>query len=230
MPVIFRNHPQTKECGLPGVSERRLRVELPECYGNQNSGLKNGGDRFEYRKDRLPDCYGNQNRKWFIANSIEFGDDHRGGFGIPDPLLFGRVKRRKGIIKVVFPDEAKAIRARQRRWQEPQPPPIQLMVKHAYQLKMRLDSEPTLNRARLAREVGINPSYLTRLLNLLNLAPEIQEYIMALPPSRTKGPITESRLKSIARLSDYEVQLERFEEMKGRPVRQWDRSSVAAAK
>ncbi|MCG3205526.1 MAG: hypothetical protein KCHDKBKB_02248 [Elusimicrobia bacterium] len=104
------------------------------------------------------------------------------------------------------------------------------MLKQASQLKARLDGDPSLSRADLARQVGVDPSYLTRLLNLVKLAPGIQEYILTLPPSKTKGPITESRLKEIARVPDHQVQLERFDEIKQKPARGQDYGRIAFSK
>jgi len=48
-------------------------------------------------------------------------------------------------------------------------------------------------------------------VGLLNLAPTIQEALLFLPKT-VRGPdrITENRLRAIARLVDWEMQLERF--------------------
>lgn len=154
-----------------------------------------------------------------IINKDEFDDRWQSAFGVVDSVDFGLVNRKKGITEVVFPNEAKAIKSRQRRWQEPKPPPIQDLLKRAYQFRELLARTPTLTRDALARQVNINPSYLTRVLNLLNLAPEIQRYILSLPPSRTKGLITESRLKHIARMRDHRTQQNEFERLKDIPVR-----------
>ncbi len=93
------------------------------------------------------------------------------------------------------------------------------MLKQAYELGLRLDQTPGLTRTALANELGMNPTYLTRLLNLLNLAPEIQLHILSLSPSQTKGPITESRIKHLARITDPHLQLKEFEALKCLPAR-----------
>ncbi|MCB4756518.1 MAG: hypothetical protein LHV69_05735 [Elusimicrobia bacterium] len=111
------------------------------------------------------------------------------------------------------PEEAVAIRANQRRWQVPKPPRIQTMLELAGQWQSRLDQTPGLKRAALAQELKLNPTYLTRHLNLLKLAPEIQRFIRGLPLSLTKGPIAEWQLMPIARNSDHEKQKQLFEGM-----------------
>ena len=66
----------------------------------------------------LPECYGNQNRKWLIPNNNGFKRSEKADPGISAHLTFGMVRRKKGIIQIVFPDEAQAIRAKQRRYQK----------------------------------------------------------------------------------------------------------------
>ncbi|MCB4756526.1 MAG: hypothetical protein LHV69_05775 [Elusimicrobia bacterium] len=135
------------------------------------------------------------------------------GLFVWDDSVFGVASGAKGVRLILTPGEAQAVRSRQRRWQEPKPPPIQVMLKQAYHLRARLDATPGLSRARLAKEIGMNPSYLTRILNLLKLAPEIQQYIQELPPSLRKGLITESKLKHVARIPSYAEQLRLFENL-----------------
>lgn len=84
------------------------------------------------------------------------------------------------------------------------------MLSQAHYFKFLMKKKPRLTRAALAREFEVTPSYLSRILNLLNLAPEIQKFIQELPPSLRKGPITESRLKGIARMGDPQAQFELF--------------------
>jgi hypothetical protein len=160
-----------------------------------------------------------------IINKGEFDERWHNSVGVPDSVEFGIVNRRKGIINVVFPDEAKKIKSQQRRWQKPKPPPIQELLKKAQDLSDSLARTPGLTRDALAKKVGIDPSYLTRILNLLNLAPEIQRYLLMLPPTQTKGLLVESRLKHLARIRDHQTQLIEFEKLKNRPIRQ---SAVSA--
>src|SRR5688572_12108471 len=54
-----------------------------------------------------------------------------------------------------------------------QPPPIQKLLIQAYQLKERLASTGLI-RSALAEEMSLDPSRITQILNLLNLAPAIR--------------------------------------------------------
>jgi hypothetical protein len=55
------------------------------------------------------------------------------------------------------------------------------------------------------------PALTVALPCLLNLAPEIRERIMALPPAAGWGPITERRIRLLARIQDRAAQIEGFE-------------------
>lgn len=65
----------------------------------------------------------------------------------------------------------------------------------------------------------MDPSSLTRLLHLLNLAPEIQEHIETLPPATGRGLLTERRLHPIARIEDHGEQITRFKMLLRQPLR-----------
>ena len=95
----------------------------------------------------------------------------------------------------------------------PHPPRIQRIFQQAYDLKARLDSTPGLTQSSLARELGINRVRVTQILNLLKLAPEIQQYILALPPSRSKNPITEHTLRCLVGNIDHEAQTLKFSQL-----------------
>ncbi|MCG3205534.1 MAG: hypothetical protein KCHDKBKB_02256 [Elusimicrobia bacterium] len=112
---------------------------------------------------------------------------------------------------------AAAIRSHQRRYKQtptPQPPSIQILLKSAYRFKRRLEENPKLTRARLAREEGINASYLSRILNLLKLVPEIQSHILKMAPSVIQSPISERKLQHLARNLNRLQQLEEFNRIK----------------
>ena len=128
-----------------------------------------------------------------------------------DDSIFGGANGAKGKKLILFPEEAKAVKSCQRRYRQPRPPRIQAILKQAYELKDRLDKTLGLTRDTLAREAGFSPSYLTRVLNLLNLAPAIQKHILALPPSVRMGPLTERSLRPLARCGDWDFQNREFE-------------------
>lgn len=124
---------------------------------------------------------------------------------------FGAVLAAKGRQEIL---DLNAFRERQsvlaKKVRHPHPPHIQEALKQAHELRARLATKPGLTRDALAREVGINPSLLTRLLRLPDLAPEIQSHIQALPPSIHRCPVTERRLRPIALINDHGEQLAAF--------------------
>lgn len=117
-------------------------------------------------------------------------------------------KGRQEILDLNAFRERQAVLAKKVR--HPRPPRIQETLKRVHEFRARLAAEPGLTREALAREVGINPTQLTRLLRLFDLAPEIQRHILALPPSIHRSVVTERRLRPIARIKDREEQLATF--------------------
>lgn len=177
------------------------------------------GSLFDDRQSRLPDSNVRRTDSTYFNRLFWAEDDLNRVILLWEDFSFGQVNGAKGVRLILTPTEVETVRSRQRRWQEAKPPPIQIMLKQAYELGLRLDQTPGLTRTALANELAMNPSYLTRLLNLLNLAPEIQRYILSLPPNQTKGPITESRIKHLARIADPHLQLKEFEALKSLPAR-----------
>ena len=100
---------------------------------------------------------------------------------------------------------------RAQRSKSPRPPRIQQDLLEARQLKERLEKTPGLTKTALARELGISRFELIRRQNLLRLAPEIQEQILAMPPSLAyRGPISKRTLRNIAVIADAECQKREF--------------------
>lgn len=71
-----------------------------------------------------------------------------------------------------------------------------------------------MRRVALAAEEGLDPSFLTRILNLLKLAPEIQSYILKMPTSDIQSPISERRIQRLARNPDRAFQIREFDKLK----------------
>lgn len=130
-----------------------------------------------------------------------------------DNADFGAVNGANGKRQILLPEEARAIRGKQRRYRQPRLPKIQGLLKLAYELKNRLDKTPGLTRDTLARKQGFSPSYLTRVLSLLNLAPAIQKHILALLPSVRMGPLTERSLRPLTKIQDQDFQVKKFERL-----------------
>lgn len=55
---------------------------------------------------------------------------------------------------------------------------------------------------------------MTQILNLLNLAPQIREYLNSLKDPSLIRYFTERRLRAIAVIKDHEAQVKQFEELK----------------
>jgi len=73
------------------------------------------------------------------------------------------------------------------------------------------------NQSELARLVHVTQPRMTQILNLLHLAPDIQEEILFLP-STTKGrdPLTERDMRPLSAESDWTRQRRRWATLKGR--------------
>ncbi len=186
--------------------------DLPDSNGRRKHAELNG-EFFDDRSTSDPEFDGLRNRNPLfrrlfdtetVINDLFFWDDSE----------FRRVNGKKGARLILPVAEGEAMMKRQRRYKQPKPPPIQIMLSQAHYMKFLMEKKPNLTRAGLAREFEVTPSYLTRILNLLNLAPEIQKYIQDLPPSLRKGQITESKVKHIARMADHAEQMRFFEDVK----------------
>ena len=63
----------------------------------------------------------------------------------------------------------------------------------------------------LAKLGRISKPRITQIMNLLNLAPDIQEYLLFLPPTTScRDQISERRLRGIAKLVDWSEQRKLF--------------------
>ncbi len=161
------------------------------------------GEMFDTNRNRVTES----NHADEIAHIIALSDE--------SPINIVSVA--KGRVRILPPIDADEIRATQRRYRPAppaMPPTIQILLKQARELQARLDTDPFLKRGELAKKIGMNPSYLTRVLHLLNLAPVIQDYILHLPPSIHSGPITENRIRSLARNPDHIYQTREFKRLR----------------
>jgi hypothetical protein len=107
--------------------------------------------------------------------------------------------------------------SRQRRYQPPKPPAIQNLLKQAYQLNEML-AKAGINRFTLSKNLGLDPSRITQILNLLRLDAKIQDYIRSLPPTKRHDPIGDRQWMRLARIRDLKTQLKEFKALIGRPT------------
>ena len=68
----------------------------------------------------------------------------------------------------------------------------------------------------VAREMGITPTRVTQIMNLLKLAPSIQEHILKLPPVSGKEGLSEKHTRTLCRIPDQRLQQEVFGHLKAR--------------
>lgn len=81
-----------------------------------------------------------------------------------------------------------------------------------------LDREPGLSLRKLASRLGMTPPRLCQILNLLKLAPDVRQHILALPEGHGRDRVTEYGLRRIARLP-IAAQMRAFRAFTGRSPR-----------
>ena len=90
------------------------------------------------------------------------------------------------------------------------PPRIQVLLKLAYQFQERLKQDTSLSQSALARDLGITPTRVTQIMNLLRLAPDIQAYILRLEPVRNREGLSEKHMRTLCRIKNPKLQSEVF--------------------
>lgn len=126
---------------------------------------------------------------------------------VPCGVVLERHGRQKIVDKTTFLAHQSVLDKKAR---EPSAPRIQVHLKKTLGFKAILAADPELTQVALARQSGINPVQLTRLLRLTDLAPEIQRHIMAMSPCLGWGPITGRALRPITLCRDREDQVRLF--------------------
>jgi hypothetical protein len=69
------------------------------------------------------------------------------------------------------------------------------------------------SKADLARKEGLSRARVTQILNLMNLAPEIRNYLNFTADQNDLKILTERRLRKIANIKNHQLQLKRFREL-----------------
>jgi hypothetical protein len=119
------------------------------------------------------------------------------------PLLyefsFGVLNVTKGHKQILLDEEFQT--ARQARVRQPRHPRVKELLLQAISCRKRLDSCPSLTRTQLAFEIGIAPARLSQVLHLLDLPTDLQERILAMDLMIGRPPLTERRLRELARSS-----------------------------
>ncbi|OGP58757.1 MAG: hypothetical protein A2V67_18020 [Deltaproteobacteria bacterium RBG_13_61_14] len=83
-------------------------------------------------------------------------------------------------------------------------------MQKALRWKALLDSRELSNQAQIARLERLSRARVTQIISLLRLAPEIQEYILAIPETTGRSALSERLLRPITRIDDHREQLRAF--------------------
>ena len=107
----------------------------------------------------------------------------------------------------------------------PAPPPpvfgrvprIARLMALAIRMKRLVDSGEVRDYAELARLGHVTRARMTQIMNLLNLAPDIQEEILFLPPIESgRDPIRELQLRPITAVPDWRKQRRMWQALRNR--------------
>ncbi len=79
--------------------------------------------------------------------------------------------------------------------------------------KRMLDNGVVASKAELARKESVSRARVTQILNLMNLAPEIRNYLMTIADRKYLKILTERRLREIVKITKHQLQLKRFREL-----------------
>jgi hypothetical protein len=85
-------------------------------------------------------------------------------------------------------------------------------IHSAREFQKLLDEEVVNNRSELAKRYGISRARVTQLMNLLDLAPEIQEYLLQLQDRKSVRGYSERRLRTLVQLRSHLNQMRQFSE------------------
>lgn len=121
---------------------------------------------------------------------------------------FTQTGKRKRAIRGPVPERA-----------EPQgrTPRVAKLMALAIRFERLLQDGVVTNQSELARLAHITQPRMTQIMNLLHLAPDIQEEILHLPPvSRGRDPIHEKALRPVAALMDWREQRRRWRKLQAR--------------
>ena len=104
----------------------------------------------------------------------------------------------------------------------PPPPPIVFgrvpriarLMALAIRMRRMIDAGEVRDYAELARLGHVTRARMTQIMNLLNLAPDIQEEILFLPPIESgRDPIRELQLRPITAVPDWRKQRQMWEDL-----------------
>ena len=94
-------------------------------------------------------------------------------------------------------------------------PRVARLLAQAHRINALIRADEFQDLADAARAIGVTQARMTQIMNLLLLAPAIQEEIVLLPPvTNGRDPVTERQLRPIVAEPDWQRQGERWSEVK----------------
>ncbi len=116
-------------------------------------------------------------------------------------------------VRVAF--ESRRSQARREAGEGPRryPARIARTLALAHDLQRRLDSGEFRDFADMAQALGFTRARITQIMDLLLLAPCLQERLLFLEPSLTRHPPTEQKLRQVVRALDWQEQYGLFDEL-----------------
>jgi hypothetical protein len=110
---------------------------------------------------------------------------------------------------LLFPDKKPGTKIKKRR--------SVLLTTNWYQKALKyqqmLHSGIVKSKAELARKEGLSRARVTQILNLMNLAPEIRNYLNFTADQNDLKILTERRLREIVKITNHQLQIRRFREL-----------------
>ena len=98
-------------------------------------------------------------------------------------------------------------------------PRVSRLLALAHRIDSRIRSGELRDLAHAARLCGVTRPRMTQIMNLLLLAPEIQQAILTWPPvTKGRDPITERHLRAIVAEPDWSRQRTLWQELQSRPT------------
>ena len=124
---------------------------------------------------------------------------------VTKPIHFAIKARRKKAIPAPRPQPPKPAG---------RPPRLSILMALAIRFDQLLEAGHIADQSELARLAHVTQPRMTQIMNLLHLAPDIQEELLNLPPVQMgKDPITERDLRTVARFRSWERQRKAWRNM-----------------
>ena len=93
-------------------------------------------------------------------------------------------------------------RWRPKRARKPRTPSVVRLLRKALEWRRQLDAGEVRSQAEIARREGLTRARITQIMGLLRLSPAIRDYILAMPDTAGRPPISEPVLRRIVRIAD----------------------------